>query len=147
MCPSAHSPIGAKTRRDDGTTAERKVTEFLQLLRSQKCRATDKNGQKCQGVPITGLAWFLGCSGFRADFTDGHHSTSIPDDVGEDMFIRGPHGEPLVAGSSKDTGACSAIVHPTTELKQQRCPHSHIVNGAKWGSRHQPLKRCTRVQP
>ncbi|KAJ7734479.1 hypothetical protein B0H16DRAFT_1467605 [Mycena metata] len=126
-----------QTRRDDGTTAERKVTEFLQLVRSQKCRAVDKNGRKCQGVAILrskkqvsrGHHHFLGCSGYRADFTNGHRSTSIPDDVDEDMLIRGLSGAPLVAGSSKDTGPCSAIVHPTTGLKQQRCPHSHIVNG------------------
>ncbi|KAJ7698207.1 hypothetical protein B0H16DRAFT_1903439 [Mycena metata] len=126
-----------QTRRDDGTTAERKVTEFLQLVRSQKCRAVDKNGRKCQGVAILrskkqvsrGHHHFLGCSGYRADFTNGHRSTSIPDDVDKDMLIRGLSGAPLVAGSSKDTGPCSAIVHPTTGLKQQRCPHSHIVNG------------------
>ncbi|KAJ7878223.1 hypothetical protein B0H13DRAFT_1892847 [Mycena leptocephala] len=41
-----------QTRREEGTTAERKVTEFIKLIRSQKCGATDENGVKCRGVPI-----------------------------------------------------------------------------------------------
>ncbi|KAJ7174783.1 hypothetical protein C8R46DRAFT_1252853 [Mycena filopes] len=127
-----------QTRREEGTTAERRVTEFIQLLRSQKCRATDATGRKCQGVPILrsnrqishGHRHFVGCSGFRPGFTVGHRSTSIPDDVDEDMFMRGFSGEPLVAGNSKDTAPCSAIVHPTTGLKQRLCPHTHILNGS-----------------
>ncbi|KAJ7187096.1 hypothetical protein C8R46DRAFT_1274163 [Mycena filopes] len=126
-----------QTRREEGTTAERRVTEFIQLLRGQKCRASDATGHKCQGVPILrskqqtsrGHRHFVGCSGFRPGFTVGHRSTSIPDDVDEEMFMRGFSGEPLVAGNSKDTAPCSVIVHPTTGLKQRHCPHTHILNG------------------
>ncbi|KAJ7177631.1 hypothetical protein C8R46DRAFT_1328221 [Mycena filopes] len=131
-----------QTRREEGTTAERRVTEFIQLLRGQKCRASDATGRKCEGVPILrsnrqtsrGHCHFVGCSGFRAGFTVGHRSTSIPDDVDEDMFMRGFSGAPLVAGNSKDTALCSAIVHPTTGLKQRLCPHSHILNGSPQSS-------------
>ncbi|KAJ6592738.1 hypothetical protein B0H19DRAFT_1365112 [Mycena capillaripes] len=146
-----------QTRRDEGTTAERKVTQFIQLIRGQKCGATDKHGVKCQGVPILrtkkqisrGHKFWVGCSGFESSSTGRHNSWSIPDDVDGPMFVKGLSGAPLVAGDSKDTAPCSAILHPTTGLKQRHChkllflfpqpcilndnwlaAHDHIINGS-----------------
>ncbi|KAJ6629784.1 hypothetical protein B0H10DRAFT_2428145 [Mycena sp. CBHHK59/15] len=126
-----------QTRREEGTTPERKVTQFIQLIRTQKCNATDKDGVKCKGVPILrskkeisrGHKFWAGCSGYSSESTGRHRRWSIPDDVDEPMFVRAQSGEPLVDDDSKDTPPCSAIVHPTTGLKQRHCPHSHIFNG------------------
>ncbi|KAJ7191167.1 hypothetical protein B0H12DRAFT_1172358, partial [Mycena haematopus] len=125
-----------QTRRDEGTTGERRVTQFLQLVRSQKCQAKT-DGVKCQGVPILRTKkqmsrlhkFWVGCSGYDPKSTGKHISWAIPDDVDESMFVRGLSGEPLVADNSKDTAPCSAIVHPTTGRKQRTCPHNHIING------------------
>ncbi|KAJ7838322.1 hypothetical protein B0H14DRAFT_3700283 [Mycena olivaceomarginata] len=95
-----------QTRREDGSTAERKVAES---------RAVNGFGSVC--------------SGFTATSNGKHRSWTIPDDVDEPMFIKGMHGEPLVGDKSRDTSQCSAIVHPTTGLKRKHCPHAHIVDG------------------
>ncbi|KAJ6503975.1 hypothetical protein C8R45DRAFT_575169 [Mycena sanguinolenta] len=125
-----------QTRRDEGTTGERRVTQYLQLIRGQKCPALT-NGVKCEGVPILRTKkqisrlhkFWIGCSGYDVKSTGRHNKWPIPDDVDESMFVRGFSGEPLVANNSKDTSPCSAIVHPTTGLKQRTCPHDHIING------------------
>ncbi|KAJ7793966.1 hypothetical protein B0H14DRAFT_3497497 [Mycena olivaceomarginata] len=91
-----------QTRREDGSTAERKVAEFLQLIFTQKCLATDSNGIKCGGVAILrskkqvsrGKWFWVGCSGFTATSNGKHRSWTIPDDVDEPIFIKGMHGEP-----------------------------------------------------
>ncbi|KAF7374069.1 hypothetical protein MSAN_00287800 [Mycena sanguinolenta] len=125
-----------QTRRDEGTTAERRATQFLQMVRSQKCPAKT-DGVRCQGVPIlrnkkqvsrTHKFW-VGCSGYDPRSTGKHYSWPIPPDVDEGMLVRGFSGQPLVADNSKDTPPCSAIVHPTTGRRQHHCPHNHIVDG------------------
>ncbi|KAJ7752975.1 hypothetical protein B0H16DRAFT_1836147 [Mycena metata] len=126
-----------QTRREEGTTAEQRVTEFLQLTQSQKCNAVHKNGVRCKGIPILRTKkqasrnhkFWVGCSDYDRESTGRHRSTYIPDDVDEPMFVRALNGRPLVVGNSKDTPPCSAIVHPTTGLRRANCPHSHIVNG------------------
>ncbi|KAJ6505028.1 hypothetical protein C8R45DRAFT_971670 [Mycena sanguinolenta] len=125
-----------QTRRDEGTTGERRVTQYLQFIRGQKCPAMT-NGVKCKGVPILRTKkqisrlhkFWIGCSGYDVKSTGRHNKWPIPDDVDESIFVRGFSGEPLVADNSKDTSPCSAIVHPTTGLKQHTCPHDHIING------------------
>ncbi|KAK6978061.1 hypothetical protein R3P38DRAFT_3120609 [Favolaschia claudopus] len=126
-----------QTRREEGATGEQKAVEFVQLIRNKKCLGIDKNGKKCDGIPVlrtqkesfNGHKHFVGCSGWTKDFTR-HRSFALPPDVPEDLFIKAFHGQPLVDDDSQDTRACSAIVHPTTGLKQRTgCAHTHIVNG------------------
>ncbi|KAJ6456875.1 hypothetical protein C8R45DRAFT_1033722 [Mycena sanguinolenta] len=119
-----------QTRRDEGTTGEHR------FIRGQKCPAMT-NGVRCKGVPILRTKkqisrlhkFWIGCSGYDVRSTGRHNKWPIPDDVDESIFVRGFSGEPLVADNSKDTSPCSAIVHPTTGLKQRTCPHDHIING------------------
>ncbi|KAJ6475510.1 hypothetical protein C8R45DRAFT_1102787 [Mycena sanguinolenta] len=131
-----------QTRRDEGTPRERRVTEFLQLVRSQtKCPART-DGVECQGVPILRNKnqmsrphkFWIGCSGYDARSIGKHNSSPIPVDVDESMF---------------DTKLCSAIVHPTTGLKQHHCPHNHIIDGSAVTSsiiHHEcPARRTTYV--
>ncbi|KAJ7456176.1 hypothetical protein FB451DRAFT_1564753 [Mycena latifolia] len=126
-----------ETRRAGGTTAERRATEFAQLVRDQKCTATDPNGARCTGIPVLktknqtlrGHKFLVVCSGWRRGCEEKHRVWSIPDDVEEAPFIRALFGQPLALDTSKDTPPCSAIVHPHTGLRQQHCPHAHIING------------------
>ncbi|KAJ6456874.1 hypothetical protein C8R45DRAFT_1184944 [Mycena sanguinolenta] len=139
-----------QTRRDEGTTGEHRVTQLF--IRGQKCPAMT-NGVRCKGVPILRTKkqisrlhkFWIGCSGYDVRSTGRHNKWPIPDDVDESIFVRGFSGEPLVADNSKDTSPCSAIVHPTTGLKQRTCrefpssnlsiphnrsiAHDHIING------------------
>ncbi|KAF7353417.1 hypothetical protein MSAN_01530800 [Mycena sanguinolenta] len=126
-----------QTRRDEGSTRERRATQFLQMVRSQTCPAKT-NGIKCQGVPIlrdknqisrTHKFW-VGCSGYDPKSTGKHNQWPIPVDVDESLLVRGFSGLPLAPDNSKDTDLCSAIVHPTTGLKQRHCPHNHIIAGS-----------------
>ncbi|KAJ6560583.1 hypothetical protein DFH09DRAFT_1316600 [Mycena vulgaris] len=41
-----------QTRREEGTTAERKAAKSAQVVRDQKCSAIDANGVKCKGMPF-----------------------------------------------------------------------------------------------
>ncbi|KAK6992570.1 hypothetical protein R3P38DRAFT_3084685 [Favolaschia claudopus] len=126
-----------QTRREEGTTGEQKAVEFVQLIRNKKCFGVDKNGEKCDGIPVlrtqkqafNGHKHFVGCSGWNKDFTH-HRSYALPPDLPERLFIKAFHGQPLVDDDSKDTSACSAILHPTTGFKQRTgCAHTHIING------------------
>ncbi|KAJ7087038.1 hypothetical protein C8R43DRAFT_310073 [Mycena crocata] len=131
-----------QTRRQEGTSPEQRVTEFLQIVRGHKCTARQANGEKCNGIAVLktkkqksrGHDHWLGCSGWKPDSTasdpkNKHRSLAIPDNVDQALFLAALNGQPLVTDNSKDTGACSAIVHPTTGLKRKYCPHTHIVNG------------------
>ncbi|KAJ7181385.1 hypothetical protein C8R43DRAFT_969056 [Mycena crocata] len=131
-----------ETRRQKGTSPEQRVTEFLQIVRGHKCTARQANGEKCNGIAVLktkkkksrGHNHWLGCSGWKPESTasdpkNKHRSLAIPDNVDETLFLAALNGQPLVADNSKDTRACSAIVHPTTGLKRKYCPHTHIVNG------------------
>ncbi|KAJ7469936.1 hypothetical protein B0H11DRAFT_2042902 [Mycena galericulata] len=132
-----------QTRREEGTTAERKVAELIQVIQDQKCYATDSNGVKCNGVPILkqkkersgGHNFWVACSGWRKDFKEKHRTWSIPSEVDENLFVKAFSGRALAADKSKDTPPCSAIVHPTTGLKRRHCPHSHIAQGKPVTSR------------
>ncbi|KAJ7458041.1 hypothetical protein B0H11DRAFT_2062428, partial [Mycena galericulata] len=131
-----------QTRREEGTTAERKVAELIQVIHDQKCYATDSNGVKCSGVPILkqkkesrGHSFWVACSGWRTDFKEKHRTWTIPFEVDENLFIKAFSGRALAANKSKDTPPCSAIVHPTTGLKRRHCPHSHIEQGKPVTSR------------
>ncbi|KAJ7742369.1 hypothetical protein DFH07DRAFT_1063777 [Mycena maculata] len=125
-----------QTRREAGTTAERRVTDMIKVIRQQKCFA-EKNGKKCAGLPILktkkvvsrGHAFWVACSGWTKDFKENHRTWSIPDDVDEALFVKAFHGLPMAADDSKDTPPCSAIVHPHTGLRLSRCPHAHVENG------------------
>ncbi|KAJ7225030.1 hypothetical protein C8J57DRAFT_1590778 [Mycena rebaudengoi] len=126
-----------QTRREEGTTAERRVTEIIKVMRDQKCSATDKNGAMCLGVPILktknessrGHDFWVACSGWRKDFKDKHRTWSIPDDIEEKLFIKVFSGQRLSTDNSKDTPLCSAIKHPNSGLKNKNCPHIHIKDG------------------
>ncbi|KAJ6565951.1 hypothetical protein DFH09DRAFT_1472832 [Mycena vulgaris] len=93
-----------QTRREEGTTPERKVTEFLQLIRTQKCNAVDKHGRKCAGAPILrarrevsrGHNFWVSCSGYGPGSTTGHRSWRISDNVDEPLFVRAFSGAPMV---------------------------------------------------
>ncbi|KAJ7511037.1 hypothetical protein B0H11DRAFT_2402643 [Mycena galericulata] len=132
-----------QTRREEGTTAERKVAELIQVIQDQKCYATDSNGVKCSGVPILkqkketsrGHNFWVACSGWRKDFKEKHRTWTIPFEVDENLFVKAFSGRALAADKSKDTPPCSAIVHPTTGLKRRHCPHSHIEQGKPVTSR------------
>ncbi|KAJ6514662.1 hypothetical protein DFH09DRAFT_1373939 [Mycena vulgaris] len=86
-----------QTRSEEGTTAERRVTEFLQVIRTQKCSAVGANGVRCDGVPILktkkqtsrGHDFYVACSGSKKESKEKHRSWAIPDDVDEALFVRG----------------------------------------------------------
>ncbi|KAJ7782537.1 hypothetical protein DFH07DRAFT_1010922 [Mycena maculata] len=126
-----------QTRREEGTTAERRAAELIQVIRDQRCCAQDSRGLKCTGVPILkqkketsrGGNFWVACSGWRKDFKENHRTWSMPFDVDENIFIKTFSGQALAPDESKDTPPCSAIVHPTTGLRQQHCAHTHIVQG------------------
>ncbi|KAJ7133074.1 hypothetical protein C8R44DRAFT_730272 [Mycena epipterygia] len=125
-----------QTRREEGTTAERKIAEFIDVVKKQKCCEIDDKGIKCSGKPflqpkkqmLRGHSFWIACTGWRKDFKK-HCIWSIPDDVDETLFIAAFSGDAVAADSSKDTAPCSAVVHPNTGLKQRHCPHAHIVAG------------------
>ncbi|KAJ7820677.1 hypothetical protein B0H13DRAFT_2451468 [Mycena leptocephala] len=79
--------------------------------------------------------YFVGCSGCVRGFTQGHQSHSIPDNVGEQMLAKSLADQPLSDDSEKDTQPCSKLVHPNLGLRQQFCPHAHIVEGKAVRSR------------
>ncbi|KAJ7462842.1 hypothetical protein FB451DRAFT_1404034 [Mycena latifolia] len=60
---------------------------------------------------------------------------SITDNIDEALFIKALSGQPFTSDKSKDTALCSAIVHLHTGLRQQHCPHAHIINGQAVTSR------------
>ncbi|KAJ7482421.1 hypothetical protein FB451DRAFT_1393776 [Mycena latifolia] len=51
------------------------------------------------------------------------------------LFIKALSGQPFTSDKSKDTALSSAIVHLHTGLRQQHCPHAHIINGQAVTSR------------
>ncbi|KAJ7724761.1 hypothetical protein B0H16DRAFT_1698535 [Mycena metata] len=106
--PASRDAILAAQRqtRREGTTAEKRVTEFPATTNFGSGVATMTENQPAAIAPPT----------FR--------TTSMNPCLSEVSADR-----PLVAGNSKDTPPCSAIVHPTTGLRRATCPHSHIVNG------------------
>ncbi|KAJ6573309.1 hypothetical protein B0H10DRAFT_2199442 [Mycena sp. CBHHK59/15] len=129
-----------ETRRQEGKSPEQRVTEFLQIIRGHKCTARLANGAKCHGIAVLrnkkqksrGHSFWLGCSGWTPESASScpkHRSIPIPDDVDQDLFLTGFNGQPLVTDDSKDTAACSAIVHPNSGLKTGKCPHTHIIDG------------------
>ncbi|KAK7018329.1 hypothetical protein R3P38DRAFT_3360107 [Favolaschia claudopus] len=91
-----------QTRRDEGTTAERKAVEFAQLIRNRKCFGVDKNGAKRNDVSVlrgqkqtfNSHNHFVGCSGWTKDFTN-HRSSVLPLDLDESLFITAFHGQSL----------------------------------------------------
>ncbi|KAJ6596762.1 hypothetical protein B0H10DRAFT_1959922 [Mycena sp. CBHHK59/15] len=121
----------------EGTTSESNATIFMNFVRSRRCDARGTNGNKCTGEPILraqkqslhGHYYFVGCSGWRKHFKEGHRMHSIPDNVDESLLAKLFSGQALAGDDSKDTLPCSCIVHPHTGLKQKYCPHAHITNG------------------
>ncbi|KAJ7705076.1 hypothetical protein B0H16DRAFT_1482466 [Mycena metata] len=122
----------------EGNTPEELVALFMKVLRNTKCHAVDSKNNKCKGGPILkphvygpshGHHYFVGCSGYRSNWTDGHRLLKIPDHVNEDLLAKALSGVPLSENSAKDTPPCTAIVHPRTWLKKKDCAHAHIFNG------------------
>ncbi|KAJ7932180.1 hypothetical protein B0H13DRAFT_810730 [Mycena leptocephala] len=134
----------ADTRRHDGTTPEHNVAIFKKIITTAKCKAVDPAGNRCHGAPILklkpqgqsrGQEYYVGCSGCVQGFTQGHQSHSIPDNVRAQMLARSLAGLPLSDDSEKDTQPCSKLVHPNIGLRQQFCPHAHIIDGKAIRSR------------
>ncbi|KAJ6556693.1 hypothetical protein B0H10DRAFT_2241174 [Mycena sp. CBHHK59/15] len=127
-----------ETRRREGNTAEERVVLFMKIIREAKCHAVDSKGNKCRGGPVLkpkpqgtsrGHQYFVGCSSWNPGFKTGHRTHAIPDHVDENMLANALAGRPLADDETKDTPACSGIVHPHTGLKKKHCPHAHIANG------------------
>ncbi|KAJ6624569.1 hypothetical protein B0H10DRAFT_2186634 [Mycena sp. CBHHK59/15] len=128
----------ADTRRTDGTTPEQNAAIFKKIVSDSKCMAIDANGNKCKGGPILkakpggqsrGHQYFVACSGWRPNFKENHRTPQIPDHVDEDLLAKAFAGQLLSADDDKNTAPCSRLVHTTTGLKQQWCPHAHIIDG------------------
>ncbi|KAJ7870040.1 hypothetical protein B0H14DRAFT_3132169 [Mycena olivaceomarginata] len=112
--PSSRDAIFAAQReihRQQGTTKELRVTEFVNLVRNQSCGGHER--------------------GWAIDFKTGHRTYTIPSNVDEAMFLKCFSGKQLANDNSADTAACSAIVHPTTGRKLRNCPYAHIFNGKR----------------
>ncbi|KAJ6573305.1 hypothetical protein B0H10DRAFT_1964125 [Mycena sp. CBHHK59/15] len=127
-----------ETRRREGNTAEERVVLFMKIIRKAKCHAVDSKGNKCRGGPVLkpkpqgtsrGHQYFVGCSSWNPGFKTGHRTHAIPDHVDENMLTNTLAGRPLADDETKDTPACSGIVHPHTGLKKKHCLHAHIANG------------------
>ncbi|KAJ6623694.1 hypothetical protein B0H10DRAFT_1943767 [Mycena sp. CBHHK59/15] len=129
--------VQRETRWREGTTTESNATIFMNFVWSRRCDARDTNGNKCTGEPILraqkqslcGHYYFVGCSGWRKHFKEGHRMHSIPDNVDESLLAKLFSGQALAGDDSKDTLPCSCIVHPHTGLKHKYCLHAHITNG------------------
>ncbi|KAF8136057.1 hypothetical protein K438DRAFT_2121651 [Mycena galopus ATCC 62051] len=137
--PAPHNAIIAaqqETRRREGNTPEGRVILFVKIVRDVKCGAVDSNGNKCRGGPVLkpkphgtsrGHQLFVGCSGWTLQ--QSHRTHSIPDQVDENLVANALGGRPLTDDPSKDTPACSGIIHPHIGLKKKACSHAHVVNG------------------
>ncbi|KAJ7078716.1 hypothetical protein B0H15DRAFT_1000900 [Mycena belliarum] len=118
-----------QTRRDEGTTTERRVAEMIKIMREKPCPAKDHQGIRCAGVPILKKKanpsrkhdFWVGCSEWKKNSPERHRATPIPDDVEEKLFVRVFSGHSLASDQSKDTAPCSAIVHPSSGLKKKIC--------------------------
>ncbi|KAJ7264718.1 hypothetical protein C8J57DRAFT_1623603 [Mycena rebaudengoi] len=112
-----------------GDKPAERIPEFVNLVRAQKCCAKDDSGVQCKGRSISkakkqiprGHKFWVVCSGWTPD-SGKHRSWTILDDDDENLFIKGLLGEPPVEGNSKNTALYISYVHPTTGLKQRRCP-------------------------
>ncbi|KAK6996840.1 hypothetical protein R3P38DRAFT_3626099 [Favolaschia claudopus] len=126
----------------EGTTAEQRAVEFVQLIRNKKCFSVDKNGAKCTGISVLRAQnqtfnrhnHFVGCSGWTKDFPN-HRSSVLPPDLDEHLFITAIHAaECHLAGMSESisevTGsAASVLAHVPQRLALPHLYHSlHLTS-------------------
>ncbi|KAF7304584.1 hypothetical protein HMN09_00861500 [Mycena chlorophos] len=129
-----------EARRLQGTTPERRVAEFVAVVRKHRCPAAAVDGRPCDGAPIPirlaqpfqGHTFAIGCSSSPPSASpqaSGHRLINIPFNVDEKMALKAIAGQPVASDASKDTPACSGIVPPTTGGRRKTCAGEHIKNG------------------
>ncbi|KAF7317391.1 hypothetical protein HMN09_00475400 [Mycena chlorophos] len=129
-----------EARRLQGTTPERRVAEFVAVVRKHRCPAAAVDGRPCDGAPIPirlaqpfqGHTFAIGCSSsppLVSPQASGHRLINIPFNVDEKMALKAIAGQPVASDASKDTPACSGIVPPTTGGRRKTCAGEHIKNG------------------
>ncbi|KAJ7120746.1 hypothetical protein C8R43DRAFT_1034075 [Mycena crocata] len=129
----------AETRRNDGTTPGQRVAMFKQVVTgpNARCTAVDSNGNRCKGAPMMkpkpggksrAHVYFIACSGSNPTFKENHLTHSIPDNVDENLLAQ-VFADRLSDNNEHDTQPCSRLV--SSGLRQQFCPHAHIVNGVQ----------------
>ncbi|KAL1658142.1 hypothetical protein GGF50DRAFT_92814, partial [Schizophyllum commune] len=105
------------------------------ITRKHSCTARDRNGKLCTGKPklvrskgTFAFSTFVGCSGWRIDFKQGHKSHPLTPNVQIDLLEKLMRGD-ASAVTQNDTPPCPTFVPPHVGNKQSHCFRHHIVNG------------------
>ncbi|KAL0562588.1 hypothetical protein V5O48_019497, partial [Marasmius crinis-equi] len=113
--PVSQSDIASaqvSSREADGASPESRAAIHAMVVSSKTCVAVDpKSNKRCEGSPMVkawtddynGLNYFVGCSGWRKNFKDGHLRESIPSRVDPGLLAKCLKREKLVEGTAKDT--------------------------------------------
>ncbi|KAL0568434.1 hypothetical protein V5O48_013553, partial [Marasmius crinis-equi] len=118
------------SRQADGATPESRAAIHAMVISSKTCSAVHpKTSKRCEGTPMVkpwtddygNLNYFIGCSGWRKKFKDGHLRESIPSRVDPGLLAKCLKHEKLAEGAAKDTPKCGTLLSPRIGRKKREC--------------------------
>ncbi|KAL1703607.1 hypothetical protein EV121DRAFT_271024 [Schizophyllum commune] len=132
----------AESLEREGKTPMSHASTYLDMItRKHSCTARDRNGKLCTGKPklvrskgTFAFSTFVGCSGWRIDFKQGHKSHPLTPNVQIDLLEKLMRGD-ASAVTQNDTPPCPTFVPPHVGNKQSHCSSStkDIMGGAPSG--------------
>ncbi|KAG7089006.1 hypothetical protein E1B28_010719 [Marasmius oreades] len=140
-------------RQADGSTPESRAAIHASVL-SKPCRTVDPStSAQRKGRPkirelidsFGVLHHFVGCSGWRSDFKQGHRRSPVPPDIDVTLLRKCLEHVRLRDGNSRDTPACGMIIMSRIGKKKEVCPFVHIVDGEQVTAVMVPLECKTRM--
>ncbi|KAF8908580.1 hypothetical protein CPB84DRAFT_1744207 [Gymnopilus junonius] len=125
-----------ETRSKEADSAEKLALIFFAICHSITCPAKNKQGEKCDGIPILqkftngpqhGHKYFIGCSKWTKETRHDHSYSFIPNGVHDkdlDVLFKG--------GFLQDSGfLCGRIFPAHIGAKASHCKFPHNGNGTK----------------